>query len=111
MVVASLDSLSVGLAAIALIIVLGSMLAELRVSRRKRTGVPPAGAVDAPDPVYSVMRWAYPGAFVAMAVEGSMSARRSAGRRRPESRLRAGEGAESVGESGRSVRAGRIACW
>ena len=73
MVVASIDSLSVGLAATVLVIVLGSMLAELWVSRRNERVFRRQGAVEAPDPVYSVMRWAYPGAFVAMAAEGGLS--------------------------------------
>ena len=73
MVIASLDSLSAGLAAIALAIVLASMLVELWVSRRNEREFRLQGAVDAPDPVYSVMRWAYPGAFVAMAAEGGLS--------------------------------------
>ena len=73
MVVASIDSLSVGLAVIVLAIVLGAMLVELWVSQKNEREFRLQGAVDAPDPVYAVMRWAYPGAFVAMAVEGGLS--------------------------------------
>jgi methyltransferase len=73
MVIASIDNLSVGLAAAALVVVLGAMLVELRVSQRNERAFRLQGAVDAPDPVYAVMRWAYPGAFVAMAIEGGLS--------------------------------------
>jgi methyltransferase len=73
MVIASSDSVSVGLAAAALAVVFVSMLVELRVSQRNERAFRRQGAVDAPDPVYAVMRWAYPGAFVAMAVEGALS--------------------------------------
>ena len=73
MVIASLDSLWVGLAVGALVVVLGSMLVELRVSQRNEREFRLQGAVDAPDPVYAVMRWAYPGAFMAMAFEGGLS--------------------------------------
>jgi|SRR5688572_13679014 len=73
MVIASIDSLSVGLASAALVLVLGSMLVELWVSQRNEREFRRQGAVDAPDPVYAVMRWAYPVAFVAMAVEGGLS--------------------------------------
>lgn len=73
MVIPSIDSLCIGLAVGVLAIVLGVMLVELRVSQRNEREFRRQGAVDAPDPVYSVMRWAYPGAFVAMAVEGGLS--------------------------------------
>lgn len=50
------------------------MLAELALSRRNERILVARGAVEAPDPVYGTMRWAYPGAFVAMAVEGMLRA-------------------------------------
>ncbi len=46
------------------------MLAELRLSRANERALIARGAVEPPDPVFSAMRWAYPGAFAAMAVEG-----------------------------------------
>jgi methyltransferase len=46
------------------------MLAELWLSRSNERWMFDHGAVAAPDPVYSTMRWAYPGAFMAMAAEG-----------------------------------------
>jgi methyltransferase len=73
MVVPPIDSPGVGLAVAVLVVVLGSMLVELWVSQRNEREFRRQGAVDAPDPVYAVMRWAYPGAFVAMAVEGALS--------------------------------------
>lgn len=57
-------------AALTLGVVLAGMLAELLVSRRNERAYRRQGAIDVPDPVYSVMRWAYPGAFVLMACEG-----------------------------------------
>ena len=53
-----------------LIAVAAMMLAELWLSRSNERWIFDHGAVAAPDPVYSTMRWAYPGAFVAMAAEG-----------------------------------------
>lgn len=46
------------------------MLGELALSRRNERILFARGAVEAPDPIYGAMRWAYPGAFVVMAVEG-----------------------------------------
>ena len=46
------------------------MIVELRVSQANERVLREQGAVDPPDEVYTTMRWAYPGAFVAMAVEG-----------------------------------------
>jgi len=73
MLSASIDSLGVGLAVAVLAIVLGAMLVELWVSQRNEREFRRQGAVEAPDPVYSVMRWAYSGAFVVMAIEGGLS--------------------------------------
>ena len=53
-----------------LLAVLLMMLAESLISRRHEQQLLQRGAVEPPDDVYSMMRWAYPGAFVAMAVEG-----------------------------------------
>ena len=53
-----------------LIAVIVMMLAELWLSRSNERWMFDHGAVAPPDPVYSTMRWAYPGAFIAMTVEG-----------------------------------------
>jgi len=57
----------------ALIIVLAIMLGELRWSQRNERALLRKGAVAADDPAYATMRWAYPGAFVAMALEGVLT--------------------------------------
>ena len=62
--------MSVSIAALAVIIAF--MLGELALSRRNERILIARGAVEPPDPVYRTMRWAYPGAFVAMAVEGAV---------------------------------------
>ena len=49
------------------------MVVELRVSRAHERELLRRGAVEAPDPVFSMMRWAYPGSFVAMAIEGAVT--------------------------------------
>jgi methyltransferase len=54
----------------ALIAIVVMMLAELWLSRSNERWMFGHGAVAPPDPVYSTMRWAYPGAFMAMAAEG-----------------------------------------
>ena len=59
-------------AAVALAVVLLTMLGELWLSRRHERDLLAQGAVEPPDPVYGTMRWAYPGVFVAMAVEGAL---------------------------------------
>jgi len=53
-----------------LIAVIVMMLAELWLSRTNERWMFGHGAMAPPDPVYSTMRWAYPGAFIAMAAEG-----------------------------------------
>jgi methyltransferase len=58
---------------LAALVVLLLMLAELRVSRRNEQYLRRRGAVEPPDPVYGTMRWAYPGAFLAMATEGALA--------------------------------------
>ena len=56
----------------ALAVIIAFMLGELALSRRNERILIARGAVEPPDPVYRTMRWAYPGAFVAMAVEGAV---------------------------------------
>jgi methyltransferase len=61
-------------AALALVAVLVAMGIELLVSRANERAFRARGAIDAPDAVYGTMRWAYPGAFVAMALEAIVRA-------------------------------------
>lgn len=63
----------------ALLVLLAVMLVELRVSMANERRLRTMGAVAAPDPVYRVMRLAYPGVFVAMAAEGAAGWWREAG--------------------------------
>ena len=58
---------------IVLAAVLVMMLAELWLSMSNERVVRAKGAIEANDPVFAVMRLAYPGVFVAMAVEGAIS--------------------------------------
>ena len=58
------------IAIISLAAVLLMMLGELWLSRSNERWMFANGAVPSFDPVYATMRWAYPGAFVAMAIEG-----------------------------------------
>jgi len=55
-----------------LIAVAAMMLAELWLSRSNEQWMFDHGAIAAPDPVYSTMKWAYPAAFLAMAAEGAI---------------------------------------
>ncbi len=57
---------------VALIVVLLIMLAELQLSMRNERALRRRGARESVDPVYRTMRWAYPGVFIAMAVEGAL---------------------------------------
>ena len=59
-------------AAASLLAVLLMMLGESRISRRHEQELRQRGAIEPPDDVYQTMRWAYPGAFVAMAVESAL---------------------------------------
>jgi methyltransferase len=59
--------------ATALAVVLVLMLGELWLSMRNERKLLERGAFATPDPVYSSMRPAYPGVFLAMAVEGMLS--------------------------------------
>ena len=51
-------------------VILGLMLAELRVSRRHERALRTAGAIEPPGDVYTAMAVLYPAAFVIMGVEG-----------------------------------------
>jgi methyltransferase len=57
----------------AALVVLLTMLGELVVSRAHERALFARGAVAPADPVYPVMRWAYPLVFVAMVIEGLLS--------------------------------------
>jgi methyltransferase len=70
-----LDTSTAGVALV-LGLVLFGMLLELRRSQANERILRGRGAVDVADPVYAVMRWAYPGIFVAMAAEGALIHRR-----------------------------------
>ena len=48
------------------------MLAEALISRRHERTLRRRGAVEPPGDVYATMLWAYPGAFVTMALEGML---------------------------------------
>jgi methyltransferase len=58
---------------IALASVLVMMLGELWLSKSNERVLLAHGAVEARDPVFAVMRIAYPGVFLAMALEGAAS--------------------------------------
>ena len=60
---------------VVLVVVLVLMLVELLVSRANERAYRARGAVDVPDGVYRVMQLAYPGVFVAMALEGMIGGR------------------------------------
>lgn len=60
-------------ATVSLIAVLLMMGAELLLSRRHDARLRALGAWEPPGDVYATMRWAYPGAFVLMAVEGGVA--------------------------------------
>lgn len=64
-----LDPLGVPLV---LLVVMLMMLAESLVSRSHERTLREQGATEPPGDVYAAMRWAYPGAFLAMAVEGML---------------------------------------
>jgi methyltransferase len=61
------------IAATGLVVMLAIMLIELRVSVDNERSLRARGAIPADDPVYPVMRLAYPGVFIAMAIEGIMT--------------------------------------
>ncbi len=60
-------------AAVSLTVVVLAMLGELRLSQSNEQRLRAGGAVEPPDPVYGIMRWAYPSVFVAMAIEGAVA--------------------------------------
>jgi methyltransferase len=57
-------------APVVLLIVMLMMLVESLVSRRHERTLREQGAIEPPGDVFATMRWAYPGAFLAMAAEG-----------------------------------------
>lgn len=57
----------------ALLVVLLLMGAEVLLSRRNEARLRARGAWEPPGDVYATMRWAYPGAFVLMAIEGAVA--------------------------------------
>ena len=59
--------------AVALLAVLVMMLAELWLSASNERVLRAHGAIEADDPVFVMMRLAYPGVFVAMALEGAVT--------------------------------------
>ena len=67
-----IGSLSLAVPLILLIVML-MMLAESLVSRSHERTLREQGAIEPAGDVYATMRWAYPGAFVAMALEGMLS--------------------------------------
>ena len=58
---------------VALLAVLVMMLAELWLSASNERVLRAHGAREADDPVFAMMRLAYPGVFVAMAIEGAIT--------------------------------------
>jgi methyltransferase len=58
--------------AVALLLVLVVMLFEARLSRANERRLLARGAVEPPGDVYRAMQVVYPGAFVAMAIEGAL---------------------------------------
>lgn len=57
-------------ALVVLVSVLLLMLVEAIVSRRHEVALRTRGAIEPPGDVYATMQWAYPAAFVTMALEG-----------------------------------------
>jgi methyltransferase len=64
---------AVSVAAITLLAVLLIMAGEAALSAHNESVLRAQGAVEPPDDVYRAMRWAYPGCFVAMAIEGAVT--------------------------------------
>jgi methyltransferase len=64
---------------VVLAVVVAFMLGELAWSRRNERLLLERGASAPPDPVYATMRWAYPGAFAMMALEGTLRPRDAEG--------------------------------
>ena len=59
-------------ASTALLVVFAMMFAEWRISRHNEQVLRARGALEPAQDVYATMQWAYPAAFVAMAVEGAI---------------------------------------
>jgi len=59
--------------AVALLLVLVVMLFEAKLSRANERRLRTQGAFEPPDDVYRAMQLLYPGAFVAMAIEGALA--------------------------------------
>jgi methyltransferase len=59
-------------ASLASLVVFGIMLAEGSISMRNERRLRDAGAIEPAQDVYSTMQWAYPAAFVVMALEGAV---------------------------------------
>jgi methyltransferase len=66
-------TLAVAVPVIVLTAVVVMMLAELWLSTSNERVLIANGAVQADDPIYAVMRVAYPGVFIGMALEGAMT--------------------------------------
>jgi methyltransferase len=66
-------AISVALAGLVLLAVLLIMLGEAVLSLHNERVLRERGAIEPPGDVYPVMRWAYPLAFVAIAVEGALA--------------------------------------
>jgi methyltransferase len=59
-------------ASLASLAVFGMMLVEWSISMRNERRLRQAGAIEPAEDVYSTMQWAYPAAFVVMALEGAV---------------------------------------
>ena len=87
------------------------MLAESLVSRSHERTLREQGAIEPPGDVYATMRWAYPGAFLAMAAEGMLVGPPPARIARGGSLSDGGrEGPEVVGHDARLASGGPFAC-
>jgi methyltransferase len=64
---------TVAVPAVALLAVIVMMLGELWLSASNERVLRAHGAIEVPDPVFATMRVAYPGVFIAMAVEGAIA--------------------------------------
>ena len=62
----------VRIASLASLAVFGMMLVEWWISMRNERRLRDAGAIEPAQDVYSTMQWAYPAAFVVMALEGAV---------------------------------------
>jgi methyltransferase len=69
--VASLNGTAVSIAVATAIAVFLLMAGEAVLSRVNESALRRLGAVEPPGDVHHIMRWVYPGAFVAMALEGA----------------------------------------